>query len=112
MRAASLLQKVKRLDGAALGAGSAFAMGTREGAKALRIRGGDLVEGSFADYVVLDGSKIDPWWPPLNALVYRGEDAWVQATFVGGRRVYVGEPSPLARRAGEATAAVAKRILT
>ncbi|MGC1381084.1 MAG: amidohydrolase family protein [Candidatus Baltobacteraceae bacterium] len=111
MRAATLLQKIRRLDGAALGAPAAFAMGTREGARALRIAAGDLVAGCFADYVVLDASKVDPWGVPLNALVYRGEDAWVQATFVGGRRVYVGEPSPLARRAGEATAAVAKRVI-
>ncbi len=77
----------------------------------MRVTSGDLVAGSPADYVVLDASKIDPWSPPLNALVYRGEDAWVQATFVAGYRVYVGEPSPLARRAGERTAAIAKRVI-
>ena len=111
MRAAALLQKILQVDGAAFDAGSAFALGTAEGARALRAAGGDLVAGSPADYVVLDASKIDPWSPPVNALVYRGEDAWVQATFVSGRRVYVGEPSPLAGRAREATAAIAKRVL-
>jgi 5-methylthioadenosine/S-adenosylhomocysteine deaminase len=111
MRAAAMLQKILHLDGAALGAREAFAMGTAEGACALRVSGGDLVVDSPADYLVLDATKIDPWSPPLNALVYRGEDAWVQATFVAGRRVYVGEPSPLARRARESTAAIAQRLL-
>jgi 5-methylthioadenosine/S-adenosylhomocysteine deaminase len=111
MRAAALLQKLKHLDGAALGARNAFLMGTSLGARALNLSGGELTEGSRADYVVLDASKIDAWSPPLNALVYRGEDAWVQATFVGGRRVYVGEPSALARRARDATNAVAKRLI-
>jgi hypothetical protein len=59
---------------------------------------------------VLDASKIDPWAPPLNALVYRGEDSWVQGTFVAGRRVYVSEPSQLARLAWEAVAKIAKRL--
>lgn len=110
MRAAALLQKILHLDGAALGAPQAFSMGTAQGARALGVSGGDLVTGAPADYVVLDASKIDPWSPPLNALVYRGEDAWVQATFANGRRVYVGEPSPVARRAKEMLAAIARRL--
>jgi len=110
MRAAALLQKILHLDGAALSASQAYALGTSQGARALRASGGDLLAGFPADYAVLDASKIDPWSPPLNALVYRGEDSWVQATFVNGRRVYVGEPSPLAARARAATAAIAKRV--
>ncbi len=111
MRAASLLQKILRADGSVLGAGTAFALGTVQGAKALGVPAGDFSAGLAADYVVLDASKIDPWSPPLNALIYRGEDRWVQATFVSGRRVFTGERSPLARKAWEATAAIAKRIL-
>jgi 5-methylthioadenosine/S-adenosylhomocysteine deaminase len=111
MRAAALLQKILHLDGAALGAAQAYALATAQGARALRVAGGDLVAESPADYVVLDAAKIDPWSPTLDALVYRGEDAWVQATFVGGKRVYVGEPSPLARRARAATAAIAARVI-
>ncbi len=111
MRAAALLQKVRRLDGSALPATTAFALGTTQGAKALRVAAGDLSAGHAADYVVLDAAKIDPWAPPLNALIYRGEDAWVQGTFVSGRRVYVGEPSQLARRAWEAVAKIAKRVV-
>lgn len=112
MRATALLQKILHLDSAALRASQAFALATAQGARALGIAGGDLIDEAPADYVVLDASKIDPWSAPINALVYRGEDAWVQATFVAGRRVYVGEPSPLARRAREATAAIAKRVST
>jgi 5-methylthioadenosine/S-adenosylhomocysteine deaminase len=111
MRAAALLQKILYLDGAASRAAQAFALATTQGAQALRVSGGDLVAEHPADYLVLDASKIDSWSPPLNALVYRGADAWVQATFVGGHRVYVGEPSPLAHRAREATTAIAKRVL-
>ncbi|MBV8530561.1 MAG: amidohydrolase family protein [Candidatus Eremiobacteraeota bacterium] len=110
MRAAALLQKLLHLDGAAFDAEHAFSLGTTSGARALGITAGDLVESCPADYVVLDASKIDPWSPPLNAVVYRGEDAWVQATFVDGRRAYVGEPSPLARRAHEVVAGTAARL--
>ncbi len=110
MRAAALLQKILHLDAAALPASQAFALATAQGARALGVAGGDLVAESPADYVVLDASKIDPWSSPVNALVYRAEDAWVQATFVDGRRVYVGEPSALARRARESTATIAERV--
>jgi 5-methylthioadenosine/S-adenosylhomocysteine deaminase len=110
MRAAALLQKVTRLDASALDARTAFAMGTSQGARALRVAAGDLAPGCAADYAVLDASKIDSWSPPLNALVYRAEDAWVQGTFVGGRRVYTGERSPLAQLAWTAAAGVHKRL--
>ena len=110
MRSAALLAKVRSFDGSALSAREGFAMGTSEGARALALDAGDLLEGRPADYVVLDGSAIDPWSPECNALIYRGQDAWVQATFVNGRRVYVGEASPLARRAGSETALIAARL--
>lgn len=110
MRAAALLQKLKHLDGSALSAERAYALGTAEGARALNVAGGDLTAGNPADYVVLDASQIDPWGPPLRALVYRGEDAWVQATCVAGRRVYVGEPSALVMRARDEVAVIATRL--
>ena len=110
MRAAALLQKLRAFDGSVSSAAEAFALGTYEGAQALRTPGGNLLEGDPADFVVLDASEIDPWSPEVNALIYRGQDAWVQATFVGGKRVYVGEPSPLARRARQETAAIARRL--
>jgi len=111
MRAAALLQKILHLDGSASRAADAYAMGTSEGARALRVAAGDLVAGCAADFLVLDASQIDPWSPPVNALVYRGQAAWLQAAFVGGRRIYVGEPSPLARQARDATSVLAKRLL-
>ncbi|MBV9269468.1 MAG: amidohydrolase family protein [Candidatus Eremiobacteraeota bacterium] len=87
MRAAALLQKLRALDGSALGAARAFEMATAEGARALGFVLAGLISGAFADYVTIEASGIDAWSPPLNALVYRGENAWVRETYVGGRRV-------------------------
>lgn len=89
MRAATLLQKLARLDGSALGAAAAFSLATAQGASALRVEAGDLRAGAYADYCVLDTGGIDPWAPPVNALVYRAENAWVRETHVGGRQVRV-----------------------
>ena len=111
MRAAALLQKLARLDGAALPARDALLLATSEGARALGVTGGTLAAGAPADYVVFDASQFDPWSPDCNALVYRAEDAWIQAVFVGGQRVYVGEPSAQARRARKETAKIAQRLM-
>ncbi|MDQ2872841.1 MAG: amidohydrolase family protein, partial [Candidatus Eremiobacteraeota bacterium] len=69
MRAASLLQKIAHLDGSALGAGQAFALGTSLGAAALGVSAGDLQTGNYADYAVIDLSRADPWAPLANTLV-------------------------------------------
>ena len=111
MRAASLLQKIRSLDGSALGAKTAFDLGTAQGGRALGAPVGDLAPGMAADYVVLDARNIDPWTPECNAVVYRADDRWVQAAFVGGNRVYTGEPSELAARARTKTAKIAMRLL-
>jgi 5-methylthioadenosine/S-adenosylhomocysteine deaminase len=111
MRSAALLANLRSFDASALSARDSFAMGTSEGARALALDAGDLLEGGPADYVVLDASAIDSWSPECNALVYRGQDAWVQATFVNGRRVYVGETSERARRAREEISHIAARLL-
>lgn len=87
MRAASLLQKIALLDGSALGAGSAFALGTSLGAQALRVDAGDFRPGAYADYAVIDLASADPWTPLRNHLVYRCESADVRETCVAGRRV-------------------------
>lgn len=97
MRAASLLQKLANLDGSALSAPTAFAMGTFQGAQALHIAAGDLQPRTFADYLVIDAAKIDAWSRPVNALVYRAEDSWVRETYVGGRRVRTRESKPPAQ---------------
>ena len=110
MRAAALLQKIRHLDGAALGAREAFALGTVAG----RARAADCRRRSRRRSAGrlrrARRVEIDPWSPPLNALVYRGEDAWVQATFVARaarlrRRAF----GTRAARADEA-AAIAKRL--
>jgi 5-methylthioadenosine/S-adenosylhomocysteine deaminase len=111
MRAASLLQKIARTDGSALGARVAFDLGTAQGARALRIDAGDLTPGNAADFVVLDATRIDEWTPEVNAVVYRGEDSWVQAAFVGGARVYTGELSPLARLAQQKLKEITRRVI-
>ena len=110
MRAAALLQKILHLDAAALPASQALPSRRCKARAPWESRGAISFPESPADYVVLDASKIDTWSSPVNALVYRAEDAWVQATFVDGRRVYVGEPSALARRARESTATIAQRV--
>lgn len=112
MRSATLLQKIKMLDGSALGAQAAFDLGTAQGGRALNAPVGDLTPGMAADYLVLNASAIDAWTPEVNALVYRGEDAWVQAAFVGGTRVYLGEPSHLARQAHDRVRTIVERVLT
>ena len=111
MRAASLLQKVARFDGSAGGARWASPLGRRKALARSASPAGDFVPGNFADYVVLDATDIDPWSPPLQALIYRGQDAWVQAAFTGGRRVFAGEPSRLARSARESTTRIAERLV-
>lgn len=111
MRSASLLQKLLYTDGSALGASAAFAMATREGARALRVTSGDLTAGNRADYIVLDATRIDPWAAPVNAVVYRSEDRWVQAAFVDGKRAYAGDYSTLAREAWQRVGRIAHRLL-
>lgn len=111
MRAASRLQKVARRDAGALPSTSAFDLGTAAGARAIGIHAGDFRVGAYADYAVLNASEIDPWSPPLGALVGRGVDAWVQATFVGGNRVYFGEGSPIRRQAETEVAQIARRVI-
>jgi 5-methylthioadenosine/S-adenosylhomocysteine deaminase len=94
MRAASLLQKISRLDGSALGARTALALGTSQGAAALRVDAGALRVGAFADYVTLDVTNVDPWIPLANHVVYRAENSSVRETFVGGVQVRMREQDP------------------
>ncbi len=111
MRAATLLQKIRTLDGSALGARAAFDLGTAQGARALNVAAGDFAPGLAADYLVLDASEIDPWTPAVNGVVYRGENSWVQAAFVGGSRVYTGERSALANHANVKLKEIANRVI-
>jgi len=94
MRAAVYLQKIAARDGSALGAATAFALGTVQGAAAVGIDAGDFSEGSFADYCVVDTASIEPWVPLRNALVYRAETSWIRETYVSGERVRSRENTP------------------
>jgi len=99
MRAASLLQKVRRLDAAALTARQAFLLGTSGGARALGVETGEFRQGAFADYVAIDVSRADPWVPLCQQLVYRAENADVRETYVGGVLVWKrGQPAPAQAR--------------
>jgi 5-methylthioadenosine/S-adenosylhomocysteine deaminase len=111
MRACALLQKIARTDGSAMGARVAFDLGTAQGSRALGIAGGDLIPGNPADYVVMDASAIDPWSPEVSGVVYRAENAWIQAAFVNGARVYAGEPTSLAQHARVKLKEIANRVI-
>jgi len=93
MRSASLLQKVSRLDGRALPAQTALALGTAQGAAALNVDAGELREGAYADYLVIDATRVDAWAPLANALVYRADNSWIRETYVSGRCVRSHEQS-------------------
>ena len=94
MRAASLLQKVSRLDGSALGARTALELGTSQGAAALRVDAGALRVGAHADYITMDRAAIDPWIPPANHVVYRADNSSIRETYVRGVQVRVREQDP------------------
>ncbi|MDQ6825757.1 MAG: amidohydrolase family protein [Candidatus Eremiobacteraeota bacterium] len=111
MRAASLLQKLQACDASVTRAADGFAMGTWQGAAALRTSAGDLTVGSPADYCVIDASRIDAWSGAVNALVYRADRSWVQNTFVGGRELYVhSQESHLGERASGALIEIAAKL--
>ena len=94
MRAATLLQKIARLDGSALGARAAYALGTEQGASALRVSAGELREGAFADYITIDTCASDPWIPLCNQIVYRAQNGDVRETYVSGNLVRTNEQDP------------------
>ena len=110
MRAASLLQKLAARDGSRFGAAASFELGTAGGARALGLQAGVFSPGFAADYVVIDASRIDPWSPPVNALVYRAEDAWIRETYVGGKLVWNGERSALSQQADGALVQIAQTL--
>jgi 5-methylthioadenosine/S-adenosylhomocysteine deaminase len=87
--AASLLQKGLRLDPKALDARTAFAMVTREGARALGIADeiGSLEEGKAADLVLIDPrtANMVPAHDPVSALVTSMKTENVHSVMCGGR---------------------------
>jgi len=106
MRMAALLQRVRLLDGGALDAATAFALGTRSGAEILGLETGAIAPGLFADLVAVDlgDASLHPPTDPLKSVVYAMSDRAVTDVWVHGRRVVeagrlatVDEPELLAR---------------
>ncbi len=88
MRTCALLQKVKRLDGAALSAEEVFAMGTTNGGSALRLPIGELAPGNHADFVALDLEDIS-LQPPnrlLKNIVYAMSPRAIRGVWVDGKQ--------------------------
>ena len=89
MRMTSLLQRVRLLDGTALPAERAFAMGTRGGAEILGLETGRLASGQLADLVAvdLDDPSLHPRHDLLKSVVYAMSPRAVTDVWVHGRRV-------------------------
>jgi 5-methylthioadenosine/S-adenosylhomocysteine deaminase len=89
MRMASLLQRVRLLDGTALPAERAFAMGTRDGAEMLGIDAGTIAAGRLADLVAvdLDDPSLHPQTDVLKSVVYAMSPQAITDVWVHGRRV-------------------------
>ena len=89
MRMASLLQKVRHLDGTRLPAEETFAMGTADGARLLGVDAGRIEVGRAADLVAVDLGH-PSLHPPSNLLknvVYAMSHQAVTDVWVHGRRV-------------------------
>jgi 5-methylthioadenosine/S-adenosylhomocysteine deaminase len=89
MRMASLLQRVRLLDGTALPAERAFAMGTRDGAEILGLETGAIAAGQLADLVAVDleDPSLHPRHDLLKSVVYAMSPRAVTDVWVHGRRV-------------------------
>ena len=89
MRMASLLQKVRHLDGTRLRAEDAFAMGTRGGADLLHLEAGEIAPGRLADLVAVDLThpSLNPRTSPLKSVVYAMSPQAITDVWVHGRRV-------------------------
>jgi 5-methylthioadenosine/S-adenosylhomocysteine deaminase len=89
MRQASLLQRVRLLDGTALRADTAFALGTHGPAKILGLPAGRIAAGQLADLVAIDlgHPSLHPPLDLLKSVVYAMSPQAVTDVWVHGRRV-------------------------
>lgn len=89
MRMTSLLQRVRLLDGTALSAETAFALGTRSGAEILGVEAGVIAPGRLADLVAVDlgHASLHPRTDLLKSIVYAMSPQAVTDVWVHGRRV-------------------------
>lgn len=92
MRMASLLQRVRLLDGAAFPAETAFALGTRGGAAVLGLEAGQVAPGLLADLVAVDlgHPSLHPPTDLLKSVVYAMSPQAITDVWVHGRRVVEG----------------------
>ena len=89
MRTCSLLQRVRLLDGTALSAETAFALGTRAAASLVRLEAGVIAAGQLADLVAIDLGhlSLQPRHDLLKSVVYAMSPQAVTDVWVHGRRV-------------------------
>ena len=89
MRMTSLLQRVRLLDGTALSAERAFALGTSGGAEILGLETGRIAAGQCADLVAIDleDPSLHPRNDLLKSVVYAMSPRAVTDVWVHGRRV-------------------------
>ncbi len=89
MRMTSLLQRVRLLDGSALPTETAFAMGTKEGARLLGLNAGTIAAGRLADLVAvdLDHASLNPPTSLLGNIVHAMSPQAITDVWVHGRRV-------------------------
>jgi 5-methylthioadenosine/S-adenosylhomocysteine deaminase len=89
MRMASLLARVRLLDGAALDAATAFSLGTMSGASILGLEAGRVAPGTLADLVAVDlrHPSLHPPTDLLRSVVYAMSPQAVTDVWVHGQRV-------------------------
>jgi len=92
MRTCSLLQRVRLLDGTALSAATAFALGTRSAAEMLGLEAGVIAPGRLADLVAVDLAhlSLQPRNNLLASVVYAMSPQAVTDVWVHGRHVVTG----------------------
>jgi 5-methylthioadenosine/S-adenosylhomocysteine deaminase len=93
MRMASLLQKVRHLDGTRLPAEQSFAMGTAEGGRLLGLPVGDVAPGFLADLIAVDleHPSLHPRTSLLKNIVYAMSPQAITDVWVHGRPVVRGQ---------------------
>jgi 5-methylthioadenosine/S-adenosylhomocysteine deaminase len=89
MRMASLLARVRLLDGAALDASTAFSLGTASAASILGLDAGRVAPGALADLVAVDlgHPSLHPPTDLLRSVVYAMSPQAVTDVWVHGQRV-------------------------
>jgi 5-methylthioadenosine/S-adenosylhomocysteine deaminase len=89
MRMASLLARVRLLDGSALDAATAFSLGTASGASVLGIDAGRIAPGALADLVAVDLAhpSLHPPTDLLKSVVYALSPQAITEVWVHGEQV-------------------------